>query len=243
MLRTAVRWGKTLVSSRNQLTLALSLWLWWWWLLLLRWHGQVLGLMLVQGHSIRDHTIMLRLLVLLVVVWAAVWLEVLLWWLMYGGVWGLLVMRWCNPMLCLALVSSINTVADLLRDWVTPVPELTARKGHVWWTCRRGLVGAFHTPIQLVLSMTLEVVLWLRLCHPSRRLLLVQSMPCRCAHGWTILRMPSPQVFITPATLLVAAHARVRSCGWEGARHTRSKYSSCAIHINLAVYICYTEKT
>lgn len=64
--------------------------------------------------------------------------------------------------MCLTLVGPIHIVGIityLLWARVTPVPVLTPSKRHVRWACHRGLVGAFNTPIQLVLSMTLEVVL------------------------------------------------------------------------------------
>lgn len=74
----------------------------------------------------------------------------------------LVMLRRCQPRVCLTLVVSKHTVgiiAHLLHAGVIPVPVLTPRMRHVWWACHRGLVGAFNAPIQLVLSMTLEVVL------------------------------------------------------------------------------------
>lgn len=56
-------------------------------------------------------------------------------------------------------VHAVGIVSDLLRAGVTPVPVLIPTERHVCRACHRGLVGAFDTPIQLVLSMTLEVVL------------------------------------------------------------------------------------
>lgn len=78
MVLWAATWrGKILGSWRHHLSLALGLRLLWW--LLRRWQGRVLGLMLVVGHPIRHHAIMLWLLVLLVVVvWVTVGVEVLL---------------------------------------------------------------------------------------------------------------------------------------------------------------------
>lgn len=64
--------------------------------------------------------------------------------------------------MCRTLVGPIHTlgiITYLLWARVTPVPVLTPRKRDVWWSCPRGLVGAFNTPVELVLSMTLEVVL------------------------------------------------------------------------------------
>lgn len=64
--------------------------------------------------------------------------------------------------MCLTLVGPIHTVriiTYLLLARVTPVPVLTPAKRHVCWACTWGLVGVFNAPIQLVLSMTLEVVL------------------------------------------------------------------------------------
>lgn len=150
-------------------------------------------------------------------------------------------MLWrCNPRVCLTLVAPVHTVGiitNLLRARVTPVPVLTPSERHVCWACHRGLMGAFNTPIQLVLSMTLEVVLWLRLHHPRRRLLLVHPVPRGGAHGWTILRVAPPQVVIAHAALVVVAHVWVSGCCWVGTRHTGPVYSSGAIHIHLAIHI------
>lgn len=69
---------------------------------------------------------------------------------------------WCNPRMCLTLVGPIHAmgiITHLLGARVTPVPVLVPRERHVRWACHRGLMGAFYPPIQLVLSMTLEVVL------------------------------------------------------------------------------------
>lgn len=83
MVLWAATWrSKILGSWRHYLSLALRLRLLWWLLLLLllgRWQGRVLGLMLVVGHPIGHHAIMLLLLVLLVVVgWVTMGVEVLL---------------------------------------------------------------------------------------------------------------------------------------------------------------------
>lgn len=100
----------------------------------------------------------------------------------------------CNPRMCLTLVGPIHAVriiSYLLWARVTPVPVLTSER-HAWWACHRGLVGAFNTTIELVLSVTLEVVLCLRLAHSRYRLLLVHPMPRRSGHGWTVLWVSSP---------------------------------------------------
>lgn len=64
--------------------------------------------------------------------------------------------------MCLTLVGPVHTVGVityLLWARVTPVPVLTPAKRHVRRACHRGLVRTFNTPVQLVLSVTLEVVL------------------------------------------------------------------------------------
>lgn len=80
-------------------------------------------------------------------------------------------------------VHAVGIISYLLWARVTPVPVLTPGKRYVWWTCHRGLVGAFNTPIELVLSMSLEVMLCLRLHHARCRLLLVHHVPRRGAQG------------------------------------------------------------
>lgn len=81
----AAPWRSKILSSwGHHLSLALGLRLLWWRLLLLllgRRQGRVLGLMLVVGHPIGHHTIMLWLLLVLLVVllrWVTMGLEVLL---------------------------------------------------------------------------------------------------------------------------------------------------------------------
>ena len=62
----------------------------------------------------------------------------------------------------MALVAPVHTggvESHLLWAWVTPIPVLTARRGHVRGACHWGLVGTSHAPIELVLSMSLVVVL------------------------------------------------------------------------------------
>lgn len=64
--------------------------------------------------------------------------------------------------MCLTLVGPVHAVGvviNLLRVGVTPVPVLAACHRNVWWASHRGLVGALYAPVQLVLSVTLEVVL------------------------------------------------------------------------------------
>lgn len=65
----------------------------------------------------------------------------------------------------------------------------------------------------------------------------MHPVPRRGAHGWTILRVSSPQVVVAHAALVVVAHVWVRSCWWVGARHTGPEYSSDAIHIHFAIHI------
>lgn len=68
------------------------------------------------------------------------------------------------------------------------------------------------------------------LAQSRRGMLLLDLMAMRGAQR-TVLRMPSPQVVITTAGLMVVAQMWVRSCWLLGTRHTRSNYSSDAIHI------------
>lgn len=64
--------------------------------------------------------------------------------------------------------------------------------------------------------------------HPMRR---------RVAHSWAILRVPSPQVVITHAALVVVGQVWIRGRWWVGTRDTGSEYSSDAIHIHFAIHI------
>lgn len=69
----------------------------------------------------------------------------------------------------------------------------------------------FHSAVHLILSVTLEVVLRLRLGNPGRRLLLVHTLPRGHAHARAILGVSSPQVVVADAALVVAAHVWVGS--------------------------------
>lgn len=148
-------------------------------------------------------------------------------------------LRWHNTRMRLTLVAAIHAVgivAHLLRAGVTPVPVLAPGQGNVSRGCSGGLAGAFDSPVQLILSLALEVVLRLRLRHPRRGLLLVHPMPRGRAHAWTVLRVV---VVIAHVALVAAAHVWVRSRRRRvGTRHARPKYSSDAIHIHFAVHIC-----
>lgn len=237
-LRAAAGRGIILGSWLQHLHLPLGLS----WLLLLmlgRWQGCVLGLVLVVGHPVGQQAVMLRLLVRLRLV--AVGMDVLLWRLLQGL--RLLVMlRRRQPWVRLTLVASkhaVGVITHLLGAGVIPVPVRTPSVRHVRRARYRGLVGAFNAPVQLVLSVTLEVVLWLRLGHPGSRLLLVHP---RAAHGGPVLRVAAPQVVVARAALVVVTHMGVRSCGRVGARHAGPVYSSGAVHIHFAIHICGTPK-
>lgn len=67
-------------------------------------------------------------------------------------------------------------------------------------------------------------------------MLLVDPMAMRGTQ-WTILRMASPQVLIATAALMVVGQVWVRSRWLLGTRHTRSNYSSDAIHIYFPIQI------
>lgn len=135
-------------------------------------------------------------------------------------------------------VHAVGVIAHLLRAGVTPVPVLTPSERHVCGACHRRLVGAFNAPVQLVLSVTLEVVLRLRLRHPRRGLLLVHPVSRGRAHGRGVLGVPSPPpVVVAHAALVVVAHVWVRSSRRVGTGHAGAVYSSGAVHINLTVQI------
>lgn len=135
----------------------------------------------------------------------------------------------------------MGIVTYLLRARVTPVPILTSCQRHVGRA--GGLVGAFDGPVQLILSVTLEVVLRLGLHHPRRWLLLVHPVAGRGAHGRTVLRVRPPHIVVAhAAALVVVTHVWVRSCWWVGTRNAGPEYSSGAIHIHFAIHICRTRE-
>lgn len=65
----------------------------------------------------------------------------------------------------------------------------------------------------------------------------MHPVPRRVAHGWTVLRVTSPQVVVAHAALVVVAHVWVRSRWWVGTRHPGPEFSSDAIHIHFAIHI------
>lgn len=67
----------------------------------------------------------------------------------------------CNSRMCLTLVGPVHAVRIVTYLWtrVTPVPVLTPSQRHVCWACHRWLMGALDAPVQLILSVTLEMML------------------------------------------------------------------------------------
>lgn len=118
----------------------------------------------------------------------------------------------------LALVASIHTMGvvahchgctSLLLCWVWPVPVLASPQANVRRSTNRGLVGGTHGPIDLILSVALEVVLVL-LQDPRGALLLVHGVCGPRRHGRAVLGL-APQVVIGHAALVVVVgHVWVR---------------------------------